>query len=927
MLIESVMVRLFYKRIFSFSIVLLLQLGRVLAFADIAPDELESAVSSGLKKVEQFEFIRHWAEKKGIRAWLFGGTAAAFGHYVRWDIERQKGDKRYQDDKFDYHYSSIYRSTQDCDLVIDASVDDAEELEKLLKEAYPHLQGSKRLWEVRLLRENRDDKEALLANNDFLNQHTDSNSVGMIELTSPEPGKFRTRDLRSWNKNISPFLEDLLRQEIRFYFSRHHEETKRAKEGVNPSIIAAIRYLTKIFQFELKPRDEDLQIIKKIVSAFDTSKLDKQSYVFKWIEKNAPKMYQHAINVEYAAQLMDELGLRSKLIALGNSKNFQSAAWWLSKEPLRSQEIKKPRPGKKTARDLGITIVAHETRDFLAYESITKSYRGDPNVFISRKDTVGEGAQFGEGFYTKKGREGAIGTRITIRFEVDPSAVEGEDFYLAGEDGEDYVVFLNKKALKVIPESLQITFTQGLDLLFDQKFHNTDLGLLHKFREKIRMSRKGLSLSEHDEIVALFKTKVKYMKWLNSQIESSASNLAHDRSHLITAFVEALKLIAHDKNLLSRIFSEAQFDIRDLALLFVGKGFSIHDVHQVMQIIEVQKLIGVVDHPFASSITEVLLDPIHSKYSLSVLIDFLSAVRFDGLQVELPFEIEKQLVEATVKSSDQESIADRLSIILHSLKISPKGVLDFVSGLAHIKSPDWFRNTLVRRMGGAVEQSFDLWLSALTAELDQLRRNGLSVDRQTLIGLSVVSDFIAQTVRSNDKKKRIAAFQVQLNQSFNELIVGKFCDPVCIDRGQVQEFIVKTIIIPNKKDAESLKLLKLFVSNMRLAGVNTDQRDQFFLGIFGSDLTAEGLEFVTDGFLELNREYYRKILLDSLDPDELVELASILRSYMRRDYLKSTVIKSIDRIDAKLKELKKRGLFKQTLWRPCHEHVKKLPEH
>ncbi|MFL5815121.1 MAG: hypothetical protein ACJ763_16210, partial [Bdellovibrionia bacterium] len=140
--------------------------------------ELEHGIADRLKRVEEFRFIEQEAHKLGVRAWLFGGTAAGYAHYVKWDMQREKGDKRFQPDRFDYDYTNIYRSNQDLDIVIDGNAAQAERLQTALQEKYPHLQGNKTAWEVRLLTQDMGDKQAILNNPDFMNQHTDSNSTG-----------------------------------------------------------------------------------------------------------------------------------------------------------------------------------------------------------------------------------------------------------------------------------------------------------------------------------------------------------------------------------------------------------------------------------------------------------------------------------------------------------------------------------------------------------------------------------------------------------------------------------------------------------------------------------------------------------------------------------------------------------------------------
>ena len=162
-------------------------------------------------------------------------------------------------------------------------------------------------------------------------------------------------------------------------------------------------------------------------------------YVSNWIEKNGKKLFQNAVDIEYAWNTLDELGLREKLIKLsGNSNVKKSLAWWMAKEPLRTQEHPKEHDYKThdwknpasglTAGELGITTVAHETSDFEAYEAITRSPLGKPNLFVSRKGAADENAAFGDGLYTMDGSKGARGTGFHVRFSVDPQAREGIDF-------------------------------------------------------------------------------------------------------------------------------------------------------------------------------------------------------------------------------------------------------------------------------------------------------------------------------------------------------------------------------------------------------------------------------------------------------------------------------------------------------------------
>lgn len=470
-----------------------------LSTIQLGAQKLQNEIAARRARVSEFQFVRQEAQRRGLRVWLFGGTAAGFSHYVKWDVLRESGDSRFQPDRFDYDYTNIFRSTQDLDLVVDGSAQAAHEFELELKRRFPYFLGSKAAdWEVRSLREPRKDHGSLLGDYGFMNQHTDSNSTGMIELTDPPTGESVVRDIRAWNSTgDSPFLKDLSEGTLTFYYSPRHRNTPRAKAGKNPPIFSVIRALTKAFQYNLRIKDDDLAILQKEIRRFHPKNDLAESYAIHWIEKNGTKLLQHAVDLEYAWNTLEKLGLRSKLISIRNDPRFMgSLSWWLSKEPLRRKPIGVGTG--RTAESLGLKTVAHETMSFLAYESITRSHTGAPNVFISRMNVPGESAAYGEGFYTSVGKRGARGSGITIRFTVDPRAREGTDFILSRPQLKDsdqelpeatYVIWKNKNAIRVIPESLNLSpleyflfLAQGKDIQLE------DQALLWKLKRRLDQS-------------------------------------------------------------------------------------------------------------------------------------------------------------------------------------------------------------------------------------------------------------------------------------------------------------------------------------------------------------------------------------------------------------------------------------------------------
>jgi hypothetical protein len=273
-----------------------------------------------------------------------------------------------------------------------------------------------------------------------------------------------------------------------------------------------IRYFTKAFKEELEMRPEEEAVLRRLITDFDPSSLNDRTK--QWIEKNGKKLFQHAVNLEYAAKTLDRFGLKEKLIALGDPKKEDSLPWWLSRKPLESFEIGKleplidpSRPPGKTARELGIDVVSHETRSFLAYESITRSHVGEPNLFTSRPNAAGEVAAHGEGAYTQRGDHGAVGSGITIHFKMHPDARENVDFRVP-DLAQKYVVVQNKNAFRVIPESLATTGLGALALLSGEDFDPArDKALVDMILRRLGTSERPFLQSDLPEVERILRAE------------------------------------------------------------------------------------------------------------------------------------------------------------------------------------------------------------------------------------------------------------------------------------------------------------------------------------------------------------------------------------------------------------------------------------
>ena len=455
--------------------------------APISEQELSSFIADNLMKTPEFQSVRKVAQELGVRVWLFGGTASSFVHYAKEALLNQKGLKKLQINRFNWDFTDIFRSTQDLDIVVDGSREKINQLEEILLEKYPFFLGSKTRWEVRSLKDPSGTpgqigyKEALLNDFNFTHQNTDSHSLAMVEVTqSKDP---IVRDLKHWDspQGEGQFLSDAIKGDITYYRNPRHFETERAKLGENPEIMSVVRVLIKAFQYDLKISQEARKQIQKIIHEFDPSTLtDAATQQF---EKIVKKLVMHAVNIEYALKELDALNLREKLINIGDKNEFESSSWWINKAALESSEVGKG--NGKTAEELEIDIVSHATYNFLAYESITRAHSGKPNVLISRQGFhPHEEATYVDGFYTLRGRVGHRDTGLNIRFKVNPHAREGTDFTIYRSE----IIFHNKNALEVIPESLNFSAKKLFEVIKNPKKFNideSDKALWEKFLRKV----------------------------------------------------------------------------------------------------------------------------------------------------------------------------------------------------------------------------------------------------------------------------------------------------------------------------------------------------------------------------------------------------------------------------------------------------------
>lgn len=480
--------------------------------------KLSESLEEKITAIPELLELRRIADQMGIKLWALGGTANSLVYYAKWDQLRRLGDTRFEygklltpfarTHKFNDTIDSIIRTNQDIDLVIDGTDEQLKAFEALAHQVLGRNSRHNRQLEVRNLRKPYGDKYAIIGDYGFENQNTDDHSLMLVELSSSKkPQKvFNARDIDDTHPEV---IEHIISDEIHFYHSPNHKRTARFLRGQNPEIFSVIRYLIKAFQFGLKIPATSEGKIKKIIQDFSKQR-DVTADNDVWLRRNIRKLIIHSLDIERTYDVLKKLGLWDKLRQIGDSQEIDSPAWWMNKEPLPTKPFGKT---GKTARELGITIVSHDTINFDIFEAISSSPFGIANVFASRPHQSGESASDGYGFYTAIGTKGGLQSTITVRFTVHPQAIEGIDFILTSSGSKkegSTALFLNRAALTVIPESVSFSLGLLLHAVVDSKLKK-NLGafyerLLHQFNH---LKKNAVSLAIKSEAHEFFSQKLK----------------------------------------------------------------------------------------------------------------------------------------------------------------------------------------------------------------------------------------------------------------------------------------------------------------------------------------------------------------------------------------------------------------------------------
>ena len=415
--------------------------------------EFEKMLETNLPRVEEFRFIKQWAEKKGIQAYLFGGAATAFGVYSRWEKEHQAGQQKFSAERFDFKVSNIFHFNQDVDILIEADVEMALELQKELDTHFPYQKttGGKTIsvWEVRCFRHAIGYKPAVIGNPDFQNQNTDSNSTGLIELTDPKEGRSRIQDLRGFREGEGRFFQDLMEGRISYYNTSLHENTSRST-AANPVTISALRFIIKLFEYDLKTDDQSIKNALKVLQRTDYQQVHSVRGSRRWVEKNGAKLLDNAVNIEQAWFLLQRTGLLERLAIFGPESDPTSMAWLLKHKPLVSYPLAAPAADHKTSASLNIKTAYLKLDSFKEFERLRMGHLSAPNLLSDKarvKLTLNPQPKPGE---------------VWVGFHIHPYSVLDKDFQMLDANG---IRVRNRASLSIIPETLRLPRERLVELI------------------------------------------------------------------------------------------------------------------------------------------------------------------------------------------------------------------------------------------------------------------------------------------------------------------------------------------------------------------------------------------------------------------------------------------------------------------------------
>ena len=152
------------------------------------------------------------------------------------------------------------------------------------------------------------------------NSFTDSISSSAMEVTNPAHNEPRFRNLYHWTDPKYSPISDLAKGEVKI-IANLNKLPNQPGVMVNDPIIPAVRAIhqSSKFGYTLDPNFFDWA--KKAINKFEPEKISQasetipESYTKAWLNKFAQKLLSDAKDPFYTSKILDDLGLKPKLLA------------------------------------------------------------------------------------------------------------------------------------------------------------------------------------------------------------------------------------------------------------------------------------------------------------------------------------------------------------------------------------------------------------------------------------------------------------------------------------------------------------------------------------------------------------------------------------------------------------------------------------
>jgi len=429
---------------------------------EISTEDLKKEMLLVTDQIPALQRLHELATQKGVEVYLIGGAVPALAHFSLRRLE-QRRNKIYFSKSLEPKIYNIVRLAQDIDFAIRASrgmsTEEAREITNQISDKinneHPRFGATWQSLGINFtsVSEGGIKKDSILSNSYFFKQHSDTYSRTLVDLNPKRP--LRVVDPLSLHNSDpqehSEFLLDITQKKISLMFSKDLLENPGFAKNSNPPFMNALRSLIKASQYGVKIEADDFEIIKSIINDFDPG-ADHDFEFLKRLKAQAPRIYSQAFDLNHADALLAQSGLRKVIEQLATRyEAFEPVFLFLDRKPLPFFPIHTS-AGVRTAKDLNLSRVVHETTDALRLESITWRPDGRINALISEVAKAGQHADFGTGFYTKNAKEGLMRSGSSVDLDIDPNAREGIDFRLV--NNAKNVIILNAAAVKLNPKHL-----------------------------------------------------------------------------------------------------------------------------------------------------------------------------------------------------------------------------------------------------------------------------------------------------------------------------------------------------------------------------------------------------------------------------------------------------------------------------------------